>query len=469
MSQSASPIGSVEFIVKFETMQGSFIKAMKEGLKNADINIEKDSTDSAKIDEILYNIRYRLRTPFTGNFDQFRAAALAEIEFARSKGATSDFASALRSKNMVIKKSGENEEEYKKRSEETASILFTRWIKMMEDAIKDPKYYEKNKNKFTNLQGAIQQAMSGSWEYMVRTFVDQIVNESEVQEAMKNRLREFGFDVSSTERSWGLSTKTIRKPGAQKEIKTEEDLLEALGSINLSPEQIKELTSWDPQQWKKVPQEMQDEVIKMLDDYWVHSMNEKAPIPRTILRIWQNYMMKKADWWADESGIDIAKGGDIRHDALNLIKKAQINSFKKFLQEYDVDENEINQIVEKMEEEVKKYGWALLPWEGKVVGTLAKWRVEKLKGRDPNIGATFALAGPTGFLGGISSPKILDTIENMPKEELKELIAQSIKDSNQNFIDFFINESKNNNEFRELVKGRIEEAGLDPSKIFGSG
>ena len=75
MSQPASPIGSVEFIVKFDSMQGAFVDALKEAMKDVEIDTGADPQLTSKIDEILDNLRNRLRGIWTGDRLQFLETA----------------------------------------------------------------------------------------------------------------------------------------------------------------------------------------------------------------------------------------------------------------------------------------------------------------------------------------------------------------------------------------------------------
>ena len=80
MSQPASPIGSVEFIVKFDSMQSSFVDALKEAMKDVEIETGADPQLTSKIDEILDNLRNRLRGIWTGDRLQFLETAKPELK-----------------------------------------------------------------------------------------------------------------------------------------------------------------------------------------------------------------------------------------------------------------------------------------------------------------------------------------------------------------------------------------------------
>lgn len=427
MSQPASPIGSVEFIVKFESMQKEFVDALKEAIKDADIEIEGGGFDNKKLDEILYNLRYRLRSPWSGDYKQFMSSALPEMEFAKSKEAISDFASALRSKKMIPKKAEESEEEYVKRSEESASALFGAWIDKIESAIKDESIFKKEKNKLINLQGAIQQAMAGSWEYMIRTFVEQVLTESELEEKFRRILTEYGFNVLGNKRLWSRTESLFQKPGSTTPIKSESDLMKALGETSLSGEEIKEILEWDPGEYHKMPEEYKTELKRVLNKYYINAM--EAQIPNAILKVWQDYL-KSEGWLGGEENLISATGGKI-HDVINIIVDDQLKNFEKFLKDYDVGEEEIERILKKTSEQITEQGWGILPWEGKISGSLAKWFKKKLTGYDPTIGLTFSAVGPSGMLGGISSTKLIESMEKMSKEDIIELIKQKTEEKRE--------------------------------------
>jgi len=465
MSQSASPIGSVEFIVKFETMQGSFIKAMKEAIKDADITIDGKADDSAKIDEILDNIRYRLRTPFSGDYEQFRSVGIPEIEFAKSEKAINDFASALRSKNMVIKTPEESQENYIKRSKDAAEVLFNHWISMIENSMKDESFFRKNQTKLVNLQGAIGQAMQGSWEYMVRTFVDQVLTETELEESIRKRLNEYGLAPAGNKRLWSRMETSLIKPGATTQIKSEKDLMKALSETTLTAEQIKEVIEWDPGEATKMAPDVKEQLMRILNKYFVDAWD--VQIPNAILNVWKEGLMT-ADWLSED--FKIAKAGGKVHDVLNIIVKDQIENFTKFLKDFDVGEEQVEKIISSVEKQMDELGgWALLPWEGKIAGSIAKWFKKKLAGYDESLMLTFAGIGPTGGIGGISSTKLLENVETMSKEELKNFIMEERQKREQFQIIDILNRIAGDTDKIEFIKEKIEELETDPTKVLGSG
>ena len=464
MSQPASPIGSVEFIVKFESLQGSFTTALTNALDDVDFDFGSGD-DTKKIDEILHNIRYRLRTPFSGDFEQFRTAAIPEIEYARTDKAVNDFASALRSKDMVIKKPEESDQEYQDRSKEAAEVIYDHWIEMIEESLKDENYFRKHQNKLVNLQGAIQQAMSGSWEYMVRAFVDQVLTETEVEEAMRKKLEEYGLTAIGQKRLWSMVETTVQKPGANTALETTKDFMTALSQTNLTPEQIKEAVEWDPGQWQNMPPEMKDELNSILNEYFLVAW--KTQIPNAILKLWKE-QTEQSDWLGDQ--VKIAEHGGKIHDVLNIIQDNQMKMFKKFLEDYDVPEDQVLLMTERMKKQMEDFGgWTLLPWEGKVAGALAKWFKKKLAGYDERLMLTFAAVGPTGGVGGISSTKLLESVQTMTKEELKQMILDQREKDKYTSIINMLNMIAGDTKGINFLKEKIAEVENNPTQVLGSG
>lgn len=462
MSQPASPIGSVEFIVKFDTMQSSFVNAMKEALKGVDIELGTDSKLDSKVDEILQNIRYRLRTPFSGDYEQFRASGVAEIEFAKSEKAISDFASVLRSKQMVIKKPEESTEEHIKRSKEASETIFDHWIAKIEKSLTDETFFRKNKNKLINLQGAIGQAMAGSWDYMTRVFVDQVLTEREVEASIRKRMGEYGLEPIGTKRLWSRVEQKIQKPGATTQIKTERGFMKALSETQLTPAQIKEVVEWDPQQVKSISPDVKKQLNRVLNKYFLNAMD--VQIPNAVLKVWKEEV-EKSGWFSGE--LKIAKHGGKLHDILNIINKDQIGNLKKFLKDFDVGEEEIDKMIKAVEQQFTEFGgFALLPWEGKIAGGLAKWFKKKLAGYDESLMMTFGAVGPTGGVGGISSTKLLEKTKGMSKEDLIELILERRQKREEGFM---MDVLKRNADNLDFIKQKIQEIedNPDPTKVLG--
>jgi len=457
MSQPASPIGSVEFIVKFDTMQGSFVDAMKEAFKDADIDFEADTKLTSKVDEILHNIRYRLRTPFSGSYEQFLATAIPEIEFARTEKAITDFASALRSKQMVIKIPEESTEDYIGRSKESAEVIFDHWIKMMEKSLKDESFYRKNENKLINLQGALGQAMTGSWEYMVRTFVNQVLTETEVEASIRARMGEYGLEPIGQKRLWSRVEEKVQKVGATVPITRERDFMKALSETELTSQQIKEIIEWDPQEWKQIPPDVKTELNKILNKYYIEAW--ETQIPNAILRVWQEEVGASGSFTGE---LKIAEYGGKLHDVLNIITENQVENLTKFLEEFDVGEEEIAKIIGAVETQMREHGgWALLPWEGKIAGTMAKWFKKGLAGYDESLMMTFAGVGPTGGIGGISSMKILKEMQTMSKEDMKDYVLELIEKIEKGKVMDVLTRNADNLEF---LKNAIQEIEESPDK-----
>ena len=73
----STPIGSIEFLVKFDTMADSFKDALKDALKSTDLDLDSSDITDIKnsVEWIRWNVATRLRTPFTGDYAQAAVAA----------------------------------------------------------------------------------------------------------------------------------------------------------------------------------------------------------------------------------------------------------------------------------------------------------------------------------------------------------------------------------------------------------
>ncbi|MBD3352112.1 MAG: hypothetical protein GF364_11550, partial [Candidatus Lokiarchaeota archaeon] len=137
MSQ-ASPIGSVEFIIKFDSMQDSFAKVLRDALKEtgrgrgAGEGGSGGSRLESKVDELVFNVRSRLRQPFSGEWSNFLLNAEPHQRWAQKKETRKKlrewFLSEDVGKNMLSRGKDESTEKYKKRLNETVDSILDGYI-----------------------------------------------------------------------------------------------------------------------------------------------------------------------------------------------------------------------------------------------------------------------------------------------------------------------------------------------------
>ena len=158
MSQPASPIGSVEFIVKFDSMQKGFVDALKEAMKDVEIETGADPQLTSKIDEILDSLRNRLRGIWTGDRAQFLETARAEVAQLEKTETKEGLASAFRSKQVIRQDPEETSKEWIERSERITKDMIENWQLMIEQAVVDESFWIKMRKKLITCQGGFESA-----------------------------------------------------------------------------------------------------------------------------------------------------------------------------------------------------------------------------------------------------------------------------------------------------------------------
>lgn len=197
MSQPASPIGSVEFIVKFESLQGSFVNALKQAFEDVDLK-EIGMGDPKKLDEILFNLRARIRQPFTGDRLNFLMEAQPHKTFFEEKK-TRDllqqwFVSEDVGKRMLPRGEEEEPEAYKERLEKTVDSFMDGIVNMIEKGIDDPHFWKKHNIDFVDISAGFTAAVQGNWNYLMRNVFTKVIKEHELEKIGRDAARAGAFE-----------------------------------------------------------------------------------------------------------------------------------------------------------------------------------------------------------------------------------------------------------------------------------
>jgi hypothetical protein len=344
MSQP-SPIGSVEFIVKFDTMQGGFVDALKKALKDVDLGgVSVDPKLTSKIDEILFNLRNRLRGIWTGDRLQFLETAKPELEHIRSKQVMEQVGTMARNKNIVEQLSGESEKAWIQRSEETARDMLDNWALMVEKAVKNQDYFEKNKRRLITYQGAMESGLGlGNWERLSRDMFKQILKEFKMEKAFKKMAEEVGFGII-TQKAMAPVPITIDERGKGKDEKFIEDfgqLTDALAKKGVDPLELQKAMDISPTNFKDLTLEFRTAVEGLLEDYIIP---EASKIPNVILHIWREFL--------GESAEDFPIRGGIRPDLEFIIQntKESVEAARRVFEKGGMPEQKIEEIFDEARE-----------------------------------------------------------------------------------------------------------------------
>jgi len=435
MSQPASPIGSVEFIVKFETMQGSFIKAMKEALEGADLGEVGAAADTKKIDEILFNLRTRIRQPFTGERLNFLQEAVPHKTFFEDpktrKSLEEWFLSETVGKRMLPKGEDEEPEAYKERLEKTVNSFMDSAVSMIEKGVKNKDYWQKHAIDFVDISSGFTEALKGNWNFLMRNVFRKVMKEHQLEDVLRESIRAGTFESLKTlpgQKRRSIITESVgtgETPLSDFESVVPA-LIEKIGLGNFL-KRVQGVELEDKDQYQK-------DIEEFLKQY---TIEEGARLPNVI---------------AEDIGVEYEKTSGFKLLDLPIFLEGVegLKEFKQWAQKYDLpSEAKFTKWVDELEEQIDKFGTALVQFEGKLEAT------EELelqaKGKYGLTAALFAMLGKPlmQVIPEFETQKTEDVLEEVKKElsglfgDALTLILDAIK-VDENLMKEFIEAIKDN-------------------------
>jgi len=236
------PIGSIEFLVNFDTMSSEFKDALKDALEKADISFPEEVKNDIKT--IKYNIQNRLRGLFTRDRLQYLATAPPEIKATQTKEFIGEIQKVLMGsptgKRLFPVKPDEKPEEYLARMEKTAKTLANRYGEFLVKAFKDEDFFNKEIGKIIALQSAHQDALKGDHQHLVQKIMEMLLTEKKDWEViMKDKLEGLGIEFSKEQKKWAYTKEEIGK--GETLIESTDQLIEEIQKMNLTKEQFKSI------------------------------------------------------------------------------------------------------------------------------------------------------------------------------------------------------------------------------------
>lgn len=294
MSQPASPIGSVEFIVKFDSMQGTFVDALKEAMKDVEIETGADPQLTSKIDEILQNLRSRLRGIWTGNREQFLTTAPADIlnnqNIETIKSVARD---VIIGQGVLPKEEGETKEEYQAKAESLAKKYLDNWNLMIQNAIDDKGNWEKMKDRLITHQGSIQSGLNlGRLGSRARIAFRQIIGEFLVEKEFVKKAKEEEFPLIRQKlmAPTPIVIDLTEGPGEKKEIVDWLELADALSKRGIIKSEMDKAMGLKPGGGLPKGTNIETAAIDLLKDYVIA---KDANLPNIFLHTWRKL---KKEW-----------------------------------------------------------------------------------------------------------------------------------------------------------------------------
>jgi len=298
MSQPASPIGSVEFIVKFDSMQSGFVNALKEAMKDLDLDAGADPQLTSKIDEILNNLRNRLRSMWTGNRKQFLTSAVADIEHNQDLQTIKSVAKDIIIGKKVIKEEDyKTPEEFQAKAESMAAKYLDNWSLMIQKAINDKAYWEKNKSFLITHQARIQAGLNlGRWPSGTLDAFRQIIREFSLEAKYKKIAKEEKFEISTQKHMAAIPFEIdiTEGEGPKKKIVDFETLSDALSRRDIKKEELDKAMALKPGKGLEEYSRIKEVTEDMLKDYIIV---KGSHLPNIFANTWKKMKEFKGKEW----------------------------------------------------------------------------------------------------------------------------------------------------------------------------
>lgn len=356
---SETPIGSIEFLVKFDTIGKEFTDALKDAIDKSDIDVGIPDDIKRDIQSIKYNIESRLRGTFSRDRLQFLSTAVPEMGAAKGEKFVGELAGILMGsktgKRIFGQKDGEEGEAYKERMIITAKKISDSYAKVIEDAMEDPELYSRDIGKIINLQGAFQQAMKGNWQYMTEKIIDQLLKEEDWETLTRERLKAAGVDVMKGQRRWQF---TEEKVGTGKTlIDTTDKLIKRIEEMGLSKEKGAEIFFG-----VKAVTGIGDQLVKFFETY---TIKKGLPVPRPILKAGEAAGALSMEEWTQ-------KGAGMQPDIPMLISRESWKVNKQTILSFFDSPAMQETFAALVDGSLEKSQFAAFMMEGKVVLSYAK-------------------------------------------------------------------------------------------------
>ena len=432
----STPIGSLEFIVKFDSMQDQFVDALKDALEQAELDFDSETITKIEEDvsEIKYNIRNRLRGTISSNRAQLEAVGIPELRFLAEEANIQAFADILErsktGKRLYGKQQGETEKEHRARLFESAQTTFGTLGWYIGQAMEDPKFHAKNIGKIKLMQRAIDMAMETSWENMI-TLTGQMIDETEMKKHYHDWLSRRGAKFASGERRWERLTRPI---GSGLDPLTQDIFFEELAQLDLTPEQAEEIIHGKP----KVLDDPKivSELMSWLKKFTIPA--GKIRLPGTILKT----LEAEIESLSAAEQKEIGGGGKIYDpgargfklvDVLPLATTEEIfDTIMEGLKEHIKDPKRRDKFEEEAEDFFREAGYWIAPSElGRFVGSgkeaEKKWMGAGkglFVGTSAEVGQTEATHAIFPRLGGKMMPSIRGLEKGAPERTVDILFEQ---------------------------------------------
>jgi len=349
----STPIGSIEFLVKFDTLSDSFKDAMKDAINDSDIEFDTDDITQIKddISYIRWNIATRLRQPFGIDYRAARVQAVPELNFTQEEDSAREFAQKLRgfggSRPAISQGEDESDEDYEERSMLIARKVLDEYafklIKLLKPGGKE--YWLDNQKSIRHLQNIINEAMRGSWDFVQKDLLSKLIDERTIlTDAAVDWLESIGFEAFKSQKRWSTITREFGEGGVTPITSTKE-IIKAFQEEGITEDILKEIEALSPKKDKgKASPELRAFAERLREN---RTFGPNAQLPNILLWLMEEF--EKA-----EEGEDFVEfwGKIGRGKFPDLMIKGFKDKLEQHMRglEIDLTDKETAEMREKMEE-----------------------------------------------------------------------------------------------------------------------
>lgn len=421
MSETA-PIGSVEFIVKFDTMQHEFNKVLRDAIKDSDIDVEFPEDIRRKIDRIIFNLEQRIRHPTTVHRKDFEIGAVQQKAYLQEEETKQSLADWFASDFLETKKD-ETLEEKRKRAEEWADMFLNRYESRIDKGIKDIDFWDKYKVQFVNWEKMFDLGLKGSWGSFIKVMMQQIFDEKELQDAWKRVFESIEeIYIPPKERRQSKLRQTLRSGGEKEEkVSTTTGIIETLQEF-ISFDLIKESLQLDPNVSKGTLEELKNKWNEGLVSYFdKYEITEGTEIPNLIGKIMGKFL--------DISELPYGSGeGEYKRlDFFTLLKGLEgVVKYQEMLEKIGVNKPEIfEEWMENLKEKAESGVSTILDKvDQKIFGGPSVEALNKFKyGQDAQISAIV-----DGTINAVVESVDIASLDDIKEIVQKELVIRLLKE-----------------------------------------
>jgi len=430
-------IGEVEFLVNFDTMGKSFGDKLTEALQGADIDTgELD----AKISEVNERVKL-ITTSFKGRREVDVVLAEAHLKKLEDPSYIEHVIENMHTSGTIMGALGFKgtigTSEAKEFAREQMKGYFNDLADFIRITMSSDKSYFQNFTKLQTVQGLLNEAIEGSWEFVIKRVLSFLRGETQkIDPAVREIIKTWGGETGEHQTWWHKVITDIKPDKAQQFIRNREELIEATHRF------------FDMKELEKIfygaPEEIRGdkELRKKIEEFSKkYVFGEGAVAPRGLLDAFADIFKQQL------TGKQFYSTDIFKYDIKGFLKSEK--AVKKYVEQYHGGRppEEREEVYEFLSGIVEELGKVLITIESKTVGTSAQWAAKRRRYGEEEV-KYMGFAAPAGSAEELSVQIGLGAV----KEEVGEIRNQFQKIQPDLIIDALKSSKEASNSVKELIR-----------------